>query len=259
MAKMAANNDKRIKSMTLFAAETDFQDAGELSLFIDENQVSYLEDIMLEKGYLEGSQMAGAFSMLRTIDLILSRIIRDYLLGKREHVSDLMAWDYDTTRLPFKMHSEYLRDLFLNNDLVEGRFKLLDQTINLADINIPLFVVSTIKDHIAPWKSVYKIHYFTRTNITFVLTDAGHNTGIVKEPGQSGRSYQLLTHKKQDKHLDPYTWQEKSPHHEGSWWPTWVHWLIEHSDAKINPPSIGSQEHDIKHLYDAPGTYVLQK
>lgn len=110
--------------------------------------------------------------MLRSIDLIWSRVVHDYLLGKRQDVSDLMAWNYNTTRMPYKMHSKYLRSLFLNNDLVQGRFKILDENINLADIKIPAFAVSTIKDHMASWKSVYKVHYFTDSNIIFVLTNA---------------------------------------------------------------------------------------
>ncbi|CAM3017970.1 putative Poly-beta-hydroxybutyrate polymerase [Legionella steigerwaltii] len=258
-AKMAAKEDDRLKSMTLFAAQTDFQDAGELQLFIDENQLTYIEDIMWEKGYLDGSQMAGAFSMLRSIDLIWSRLVYDYLLGKRQKVSDLMAWDYDTTRMPYKMHSEYLRSLFLNNDLVEGRFNILDETVNLADIRVPIFAVSTIKDHIAPWKSVYKIHYFTDSDITFVLTDAGHNTGIVNEPGDSSRSYQMLTHKLDDKHLAPDVWLERAPHFEGSWWPTWEKWLVDYSGPKKKPPELGNPAKNIRPLCDAPGTYVLKK
>ncbi|MCW8443915.1 alpha/beta fold hydrolase [Fluoribacter gormanii] len=258
-AKMAAKNDDRLKTMTLFAAQTDFQDAGELQLFIDENQLTYIEDIMWEKGYLEGSQMAGAFSMLRSIDLIWSRVVYDYLLGKRQKVSDLMAWDYDTTRMPYKMHSEYLRRLFLNNDLVEGRFKILDENINLADITVPIFSVSTIKDHIAPWKSVYKIHYFTDSDITFVLTNAGHNTGIINEPGDPGRSYQMLTHKLDDKHLAPEVWLERASHFKDSWWPAWEKWLKEHSGPKKKPPALGNPEKDLRPICDAPGTYVLKK
>lgn len=258
-AEMAANNDNRLKTMTLFAAQTDFEDAGELQLFIDENQLTYIEDIMWEKGYLEGSQMAGAFSMLRSIDLIWSRAVYDYLLGKRQTVNDLMAWDYDTTRMPYKMHSEYLRHLFLNNDLVEGRFKILNNNINLADIKLPIFSVSTIKDHIAPWKSVYKIHYFTDSDITFVLTNAGHNTGIVNEPGESGRSYQILTHKRNEKHLAPDIWLERAPHFKDSWWPAWEKWLADYSGSKKKPPKLGNPEKNISVICNAPGTYVLKK
>lgn len=258
-AKMAADNDARLKTATLFAAQTDFEDAGELQLFIDENQLTYIEDIMWEKGYLEGAQMAGAFNMLRSIDLIWSRIVYDYLLGKRQEISDLMAWNLDTTRMPYKMHSKYLRNLFLKNDLVEGRFKIMDKTINLADIRIPIFAVSTTKDHIAPWKSVYKIHYFTDSDITFVLTNAGHNTGIVNEPGDPGRTYQMLTHRLDDKHLAPDVWMERAPHYQDSWWLAWEKWLSGYSGIKRKPPEMGSPENQIIPLCNAPGTYVLKK
>lgn len=258
-ARMAKKSDDRLKTMTLFAAQADFKDAGELLLFIDDNEISYLEDIMWEKGYLDGSQMAGAFSMLRSIDLIWSRVVHDYLLGQRQSISDLMAWDYDTTRMPYKMHTEYLRDLFLNNDLVEGRYKIDDEIMALSDIKVPAFVVSTLKDHVAPWKSVYKLHFFTDIEITFVLTNAGHNTGIVDEPGQAGRSYQLLTHQREDKQLAPELWQERAPHFEGSWWPVWEAWLSEHSEEKGEAPTLGNPQKDIIILCDAPGTYVLQK
>lgn len=258
-AKMAANDDSRLKTITLFAAQTDFQEPGELHLFIDENQLTFLEDIMWEKGYLDGRQMAGAFSMLHSIDLIWSRVVHDYLLGERQPLSDLMAWDADTTRMPYTMHKEYLRDLFLNNALVEGHFKVLGETVNLFDIKIPIFVVSTLKDHIAPWKSVYKIHYFTDTSITYVLTNAGHNSGIVNEPGQPGRSYQILTHKKGEKHLSTEVWQEKAPHCNGSWWPEWEKWLAIQSGRQVKPPVFGNSAKGLNILCDAPGTYVHAK
>ncbi len=258
-AYMAKKKDDRLKSITLFAAQIDFKDAGELLLFIDESQLTYLEDIMWEKGYLDGLQMAGAFSMLNSIDLIWSRIILDYLLGERRPINDLMAWDYDTTRMPYKMHSEYLRNLFLNNALVEGHYKINNITLSLLDIDVPMFVVSTLRDHVAPWKSVYKVHTFTATDITYVLTNGGHNSGVVNEPGHSGRSFQLLKHKKEDKYHSPEHWQDIAPQIEGSWWPMWEKWLANFSGEKISPPELGNPTNGIKIICDAPGTYVFQK
>lgn len=258
-ALIAKRKDDQLKSITLLAAQVDFKDAGEILLFIDDSQLSYLEDIMWEKGYLDGSQMAGAFSMMRSIDLIWSRIILDYLMGERRPINDLMAWDYDTTRLPYKMHSEYLRKLFLNNDLVDGHYHLDGLPLSLLDINTPIFAVSTSKDHVAPWKSVYKIHNFTDTDITFVLTNGGHNSGVVNEPGHPGRSYQLMTHKKGDKHHGPKHWQELAPQFEGSWWPAWHVWLANHSGKRQSPPPLGNAESGYKVLCNAPGTYVFQK
>jgi polyhydroxyalkanoate synthase len=243
----------------LFAAQIDFKDAGELLLFIDEVQLTYLEDIMNKKGYLDGSQMAGAFSMLQSIDLIWSKLILDYQLGKRRPINDLMAWDYDTTRLPYKMHSEYLRKLFLNNDLIEGHYNIDGNTLSLQDIDVPIFAVSTSKDHVAPWKSVYKIHYFTDTDIAFVLTNGGHNSGVVNEPGHPGRRYQFMQHKKGEHYLSQEHWQQTAPDNEGSWWPRWQNWLASHSGDKGSPPAMGNPKQGYKILCDAPGTYVLQK
>lgn len=258
-AYMAKKRDERLKSITLFATQIDFKDAGELLLFIDESQLTYLEDIMWEKGYLDGSQMAGTFSMLQSIDLVWSKMILDYQLGKRRPVNDLMAWDYDTTRLPYSMHSEYLRKLFLNNDLIEGHYSINGTILSLQDIEIPIFAVSTTKDHVAPWKSVYKIHFFTYTDVTFVLTNGGHNSGVVNEPGHPGRSYQLMQHKKGNQYISPELWQEKAAAYEGSWWPAWQQWLVEHSGEKGLPSPMGNPQKNYKILGDAPGTYVFQK
>ena len=258
-AAMAKAKDHRLMSLTLFASQVDFKDAGELLLFIDSSELSYLEDIMWEKGYLDGAQMAGTFSMLQSVDLVWSRSVLDYQLGQRRPMNDLMAWDSDTTRMPYKMHSEYLRRLFLNNVLVEGHYNMDGQTLALEDITIPIFAVSTVRDHVAPWKSVYKIHFLTESDITFILTNGGHNSGVVNEPGHPGRSYQLMEHKKDDKYIAPELWQQQALNHEGSWWPAWVKWLASQSSEQVPPYSMGNSQQGYKVLCDAPGTYVLQK
>lgn len=258
-AYMAKIDDNRLNSITLFAAQIDFKDAGELLLFIDESQITYLENIMREKGYLDGSQMAGTFSMLHPVKLIWSRVIREYLLGTREPLIDLMAWDYDTTRLPYRMHSEYLRKLFLNNDLVQGKFAVNGKKIMLLDINIPIFSVGTTTDHVAPWKSVYKIHFFTESDITFVLTKGGHNAGIVSEPGHKNRSYQIKTVYKTDKRIGPDKWRNEASLLDGSWWLDWHKWLVSQSKQSVKPPMMGNPSAGISVLCEAPGTYVLMK
>ena len=258
-AAMARDGDDRLATMSLLAAQADFTEPGELELFIDESQVTFLEDMMWEEGYLDGSKMAGAFQLLRSKDLIYSRMVREYLMGERSKMIDLMAWNADTTRLPYRMHSEYLRRLFLNNDLVEGRFDVGGQPVHIGDIQAPTFAVGTEKDHIAPWRSVYKINRFLhRAEVTFVLTTGGHNAGIVTPPGHPRRTYRSLTRGLQAPHLPPDQYLDQAPQAEGSWWPAWEGWLREHSGSRVAPPAMGGNEAPYQPLADAPGTYVLQ-
>jgi polyhydroxyalkanoate synthase len=214
--------------------------------------------MMWDRGYLDSYQMAGAFRLLRSSDLIWSRIVHEYLLGRRQEINDLMAWNADATRLPYRMHSEYLRQLFLNNDLAQGRYEVDGRPITISDIRVPIFAVGTLKDHVAPWISAYKIHLLTDTDVTFVLTSGGHNAGIVSEPGHPGRSYQIATKRESDMYVDPETWREATPTHEGSWWPDWVGWLQRHSSGKVQPPPMGAPDKGYPVLEDAPGRYVLQ-
>lgn len=257
-AAMARDGDDRLQSLTLLTAQTDYTEAGELMLFIDESEISYLEDTMRHQGYLDTRQMAGAFQLLRSNDLIWSRIIGDYLMGRRRPMTDLMAWNADGTRLPARMHSEYLRRLFLNNDLFEGRFQVDGRPIALNDIRTPVFMVATCKDHVAPWRSVYKFHLLSdAAEVTFVLTSGGHNAGIVSEPGHPRRSFQIATSREGDKYIDPDTWQTDTPVRQGSWWSDWQKWLAQRSGGKLPPPAAGRPEKGLPPLADAPGAYVL--
>jgi polyhydroxyalkanoate synthase len=257
-AAMARDQDERLQSMTLFAAQTDFTEAGELLLFIDESQVAYLENLMWDQGYLDATQMASAFQLLRSNDLIWSRMIHEYLLGQQEPMTDLMAWNADTTRLPYRMHSEYLRGLFLQNDLFEGRYLVDERAITLNDIRVPIFAVGTVRDHVSPWHSVYKISLLTDTDVTFLLTSGGHNAGIVSEPGHPHRSYQYATRLADEPYIDPDTWQAAMPVQEGSWWPIWQGWLAKRSSGRMTPPHLGAPKCGYPPLGDAPGTSVLQ-
>jgi polyhydroxyalkanoate synthase len=256
-AAMARDGDDRLKSVTLLAAQTDFTDAGELMLFINESQVAFLEDMMWEQGFLDAKQMAGAFQMLGSGDLVWSRMVRDYLMGERAPMIDLMAWNADATRLPYRMHSEYLRRLFLNNDLAAGRYMVADKPVALTDIRAPIFTVGTVRDHVAPWRSTYKINFLTDTDVTYLLTTGGHNAGIVSEPGHDHRGFQVMTRKADDRYIDPDAFLAQAPQKQGSWWPEWVAWLATQSGEPVDPPAMGAAAY--ASLGDAPGTYVLQQ
>ncbi|HZM11595.1 MAG TPA: alpha/beta fold hydrolase, partial [Candidatus Limnocylindrales bacterium] len=258
-AAMARDGDDRLKSITLLAAQTDFTEAGELMLFINESQLAFLEDMMWEQGFLDTTQMAGAFQMLRSHDLLWSGMIREYLMGERDPMIDLMAWNADTTRLPYRMHSEYLRRLFLNNDLAEGRLIVEGKPIALTDIRAPIFTVGTVHDHVAPWRSTYKISLQTETEVTYLLTSGGHNAGVISEPGHDGHSFQVMTKKANDHYVDPDAYLAAAPRKDGSWWPEWVAWLATRSGAASAPPSMGAAAAGYAPLCDAPGTYVFQE
>ncbi len=257
-AAMARDGDNRLASVTLLAAQTDFTEAGELQLFTDESQLALLDDVMWRQGYLDSKQMAGAFQMLRSNDLVWSRLIKTYLLGEREKPFDLMAWNADATRMPYKMHSEYLRDMFLDNDLAEGRFMVEGQPVAIAEIKLPIFSVSTETDHVAPWRSVYKIHLLNQGDITFVLTSGGHNAGIVSEPGHPNRHYRIARRKPGTPYLSPEDWMAAATKEDGSWWPKWVAWLDERSTSSVAPPALGAPEKGYAPIVDAPGTYVRE-
>lgn len=259
-ATLARNNDHRLASMTLLAAQTDFTEPGELNLFIDESQISFLESMMQVNGYLDTHQMAGAFQLLRSNDLIWSRIVKEYLLGERKPLADLMAWNADATRLPYKMHSEYLRNLFLNNQLARGQYVVNNTPIALTDITIPIFAVATERDHVSPWKSVFKINLLTTSDVTFVLTSGGHNVGIVSMPvKQTKRYYRMSTLKDKDRYIDSDTWHQSTPCTHGSWWPAFEKWIAANSSEKITPPEMGSAKAGYMPIVDAPGVYVLEK
>ncbi len=254
-AARARNDHDPFKTITLLAAQVDFTEPGELGLFINESQVSFLEDMMWHQGYLDAHQMSGAFQLLRSNDLVWSRMVRDYLMGERRPMIDLMAWNADSTRMPYRMHSEYLRQLFLNNDLAEGRYRVGDRPIALSDIRAPVFAVGTERDHVAPWRSVYKLHLFLDTDVTFLLTSGGHNVGIVSAPGVPGRRYRVRTKPDLTPYADPDTWVRETPEKPGSWWPALFGWLAAHS-GPMRP--VDAARSTPEGLCDAPGTYVRQ-
>jgi polyhydroxyalkanoate synthase len=258
-ATMARDGDDRLASITLMAAQVDFAEAGELLLFVDESQVAALEDMMWDQGYLDRPQMARTFSTIRSEDLIWSRAVRRYFLGQEDQPTDLGVWSADTTRMPARMHSEYLRGLFLENRLTAGRFAVEGRVIALKDIAAPMFVVATETDHIAPWRSVYKTQLFTDRDLTFVLTSGGHNSGIVNPPGGDPRSRYRRGHRPPGGLYEgPDRWLDRAESRTGSWWTEWGDWLSDHSTGPVPPPATGAPDKGLAPLGAAPGTYVFQ-
>lgn len=253
---MARDGDTRLASVSLLAAQTDFSEPGELGLLINQSQVALLEASMAQTGYLSSSQMSGAFQLLRAYDLVWSRMIDEYVLGDRRPMTDLMAWNADGTRLPAKMHSQYLRRLYLNNDLSAGRYPVLGRPVSVGNITVPMFCVGTASDHIAPWRSVYKLHLLSSAELTFVLTTGGHNGGIVSEPGRGKRQYQIHTRAVNEGYMAPDEWQATAQTHLDSWWPAWSAWLRERSGEGVAPPLMGAESRGYPTICDAPGKYV---
>ncbi len=246
-------NGRPLASLTLLAAETDFSEPGEMGVLIDEAQVRLLEEMMAEKGFLTGRQMAGSFQFLHSRELVWSSRTRRWLLGEDEVANDLMVWNADVTRLPAVMHSQYLRRCFLRNELAQGHFVFDGLPLSLRDIRIPVFGVGTVKDHVSPWKSVYKVHRLVSSPVTFVLTSGGHNAGIVSEPGHQGRHFQLLGMAPDQPRLSPQEWQAAAPRHEGSWWSAWSDWLAAQGSGRqvaARQPPVDAG------LGAAPGQYV---
>lgn len=242
-----------LSSVMLLAAQTDFSEPGELGVFIDEEQLANLRQSMNERGYLSGKQMGGSFQFLASKDLVWSRNTRRYLMGEDDASFDLMSWNADQTRLPARMHNEYLTSMFLNNALASGQYRFAGATVALMDIDAPMMVVGTTRDHVSPWKSVYKIHLQTDTHVTFVLAAGGHNAGIVSEPGRPRRSYQIASVEEGHGWVDPDEWVAQTPVVQGSWWEAMDHWIKQRSGNPVKAKPMKA-EHV---LADAPGEYVM--
>ena len=259
-AAMARDGDDRLASVTLFTTMTDFTDVGEINVFMDASEVTLLEDMMWEKGYLGHKQVSGGFQLLKSADLIWSKMVREYYLGHREPMFDLMAWNADGTRMPYRQHSEVLRRLYVDNELFEGKYLVEGRAVSISNIHVPMFAVAASADHVAPWHSVYKLHLQSdATELTFVVTSGGHNVGIVNEPGHPRRSYQLSVCREGERFLDAESWKQTTPVTPGSWWPAWQQWLVDHSSGSEAAPPMGAPEKGYVPLCDAPGTYIFQQ
>ena len=256
-AAMARDHDDRLATVTLLAAQTDFTEPGELGLFMDESQLCFIEDMMARQGFLRADQMAGAFNILRAVDRIWSPMVQNYLLGERAPFTDLMAWNADGTRMPYRMHADYLRSLFHDNELARGRYCMNGQPVSLRDIEVPIFAVGTWTDNVAPWRSVYELNLLCDTEICFVLTDGGHNGGILSEPGHAHRHYRILRRAGDAAYVPPDAYVARAERVEGSWWPALQRWLADRSGPRRKPPRMGHGQRGYLPICDAPGTYVL--
>ncbi len=257
-AQLAREASAVLASVTLLAAQTDFSDPGELSLFITPSQLGALDALMQRDGVLGSERMGAAFALLRSSDLLWDPAIKTYLRGERSKLNDLMAWNADGTRMPCRMHSEYLNRLYLRNELASGSFTLDGSAIDLRRINVPMFVVGTETDHVAPWPSVLKTRALTRSeDFTFLLTSGGHNAGIVSGPVHPKRRHRIYQWTDNHSTLSPAEYEQAAQPHAGSWWPSWQSWLAAHSDSERQaPPPMGHSAAGYPPLCAAPGGYV---
>jgi len=260
-AALARHGDNPLATVSLLAGQVDFHEPGELGLFIDESQIAFLEDLMAERGYLDGRQMAGAFQLINSKDLVWSKLVHEYLMGAHSPVSALGAWNADATRLPARMHSEYLRRLYLQNDLAEDRYPAAGRPVLLEAITQPMFVVATERDHVSPWRSVYKVHRLVHAPVAFLLTSGGHNVGIVNPPsGPSAHpaaSYRFAAHAAHAAPPDPQDWLAAAAVFEGSWWPCWHEWLARHATGTVKAQPVRGLVEEGRPV-PAPGSYVHQ-
>jgi polyhydroxyalkanoate synthase len=253
-AYLAAKGDPRISSGTHLTTMLDFSQPGELEVFIEEEQISSLEKRMEQRGFLDGSEMATTFSMLRANDLIWSFFINNYLLGKDPFPFDLLYWNSDSTRMPARMHSFYLRNMYQHNRLKDpGGITLLDTPIDLTKVKVPTYFLSAIEDHISPWKSNYAGTLLFNGPVKFVLSGSGHIAGPINPP--AANKYFFWTNPKQV--ADPDEWLKDAKQTEGSWWPDWCKWLSKNSGEKIPARVPGTGKLPV--IEDAPGSYVKMR
>jgi len=254
LSQMAQTGDDRIRSATFFTTQVDFSEAGDLTVFTDEYQIRSLERTMKKRGYLDASEMATTFNMLRANDLIWSFVVNNYLLGKSPAAFDLLYWNNDSTRMPLAMHSFYLREMYLENRLAEpGGISLNGLPVDLGKVRIPIFLQSSREDHIAPYPSVYKATRLYSGPVTFMLAGSGHIAGVINPP-QANKYYYYSNDAVPD---DVEDWIESADYHEGSWWPYWHQWLYRRSGRKVPARTPGDGR--LPAIEDAPGRYVRMR
>ena len=254
LAYMAATGDERIKSATFFATQVDFTHAGDLKVFVDEEQLADLEYKMRMRGYLEGRSMSNAFNMLRSNDLIWPYVVANYFKGKTPPPFDLLYWNSDSTRLPAANHAFYLRNCYLKNKLSRGEMEIAGERLDLKKSHVPIYNLATREDHIAPPRSVFYGSSFFGGKVTFVLTGSGHIAGVINPPARNKYQYWTGPAPKGDRYEE---WLPKAKEHPGSWWPHWQSWIENHDGARIKARRIGNARY--KPIEDAPGSFVKVK
>jgi polyhydroxyalkanoate synthase len=254
-AYLAGAGDRRIGSITLLNTMLDYSEPGVLGVFTDEPTVARLERQMAEQGFLEGSQMAGTFDMLRANDLIFGYVVSNWLMGKQPPAFDILAWNADSTRMPAAMHSFYLRSLYIRNELARGELELAGQQLSLGDVKSDTYVVGAVNDHIVPWTASYKATRLLGGTVRYVLSNGGHVAGIVNPPGPrawytvspSAAAYPAGADEAEQ-------WRAAAETHDGSWWQDWADWAGPRAGGLVAPPPLGSRRYPV--LSDAPGQYI---
>ena len=250
---MAAKADGRVSSATFFTTQVDFEKAGDLLVYVDEEQVNWIEQRMADKGYLPGRRMADAFNLLRSNDLIWSYVVNNYMLGKEPMPFDLLYWNSDSTRMPAGVHSFYLRECYLNNRLSRGEMTVDNVRIDLSRVKQPVYNLAARDDHIAPLPSVFKLGEFFGGETRMVVSGSGHIAGVVNPP--EAQKYQFWLNDKSAPSVED--WMKGATETPGSWWPDWVQWLGPKAGKKVKARVPG--EGKLAALADAPGSYVRVK
>ena len=247
----------KINSATFFASLIDFTDPGDLGIFISEEQIKAIEEQMNKTGFFDGKDMAAAFNFLRPGDLYWNYVVNNYLLGNKPSAFDMLYWNSDSTRLPAKLHSDYLRSMYLNNKIVKKEYKFKDLFLDLSKIKTPMFHVATTEDHIAPWKSVFSGLKNYSNQCKFILANSGHIAGIIQGKGAKPGKQYFYENSNSDVTTNPTQWLDSADKKDGSWWPQWISWLEQFSgkNKKINEINLNK----FKELYPAPGKYVIEQ
>jgi len=256
LAHLSAKGDRRFGPATLMVSMQDFSEVGETAVFMDEPQIAYMERRMLEQGYLDSRDMANMFNLLRSNDLIWNAFVNNYLLGNKPPAFDLLYWNSDGTRMARAAHSFYLRNTYLENNLIKpGKVQILGEPLDLRRIESDIYSVGAEKDHIVPWQSAWRVALVTRAKVRFVLAASGHIAGMINPPAKAKGGY--WTSNAETVAASAEEWLAGAEHHQGSWWIDWMQWLSARSGEKVPSPQVGSEAHPP--LVDAPGTYVLEK